>query len=47
MDYAATMEQAYDNLQKMLGEDGIKGITGETKKLVQQQKDGTMHMQTI
>ena len=45
IDYAATMEQAYDNLQKMLGEDGIKGITGETKKLVQQQKDlmGTLN----
>lgn len=45
IDYAATMEQAYDNLQQMLGEDGIKGITGETKKLVQQQKDlmGTLN----
>ena len=45
IDYAATMEQAYDNLQKMLGDDGIKGITSETKKLVQQQKDlmGTLN----
>ena len=45
IDYAATMEQAYDNLQKMLGEDGVKGITNETKKLVQQQKDlmGTLN----
>lgn len=45
IDYAATMEQAYDNLSQMLGEDGIKGITGETKKLVQQQKDlmGTLN----
>ena len=39
IDYAATMEQAYDNLQKMLGEDGMKSITSETKKLVEQQKD--------
>ena len=39
IDYAATMEQAYDNLQKMLGEGGMKGITAETKKLVTQQKD--------
>ena len=39
IDYAATMEQAYDNLSQMLGEDGVKGITNETKKLVQQQKD--------
>lgn len=45
IDYAATMEQAYDNLQQMLGEDGVKGITSETKKLVQQQKDlmGTLN----
>jgi hypothetical protein len=45
IDYAATMEQAYDNLQKMLGEDGVKGITSETKKLVAQQKDlmGTLN----
>ena len=39
IDYAATMEQAYDNLQKMLGDDGMKSITQETKKLVSQQKD--------
>ena len=38
IDYAATMEQAYDNLQTMLGDDGIKSITSETKKLVNQQK---------
>ena len=39
------MEQAYDNLQKMLGEDGMKSITSETKKLVEQQKDlmGTLN----
>ena len=39
IDYVATMEQAYDNLQTMLGDDGIKSITSETKKLVTQQKD--------
>ena len=39
IDYAATMEQAYDNLQTMLGDDGIKSITSKTKKLVNQQKD--------
>ena len=45
IDYAATMEQAYDNLQKMLGEDGMSSITSETKKLVEQQKDlmGTLN----
>jgi len=39
IDYAATMEQAYDNLQTMLGDGGMKSITHETKKLVSQQKD--------
>jgi hypothetical protein len=39
IDYAATMEQAYNNLQNMLGKDGMKSITEETKKLVSQQKD--------
>ena len=45
IDYAATMEQAYDNLNKMLGEGGMKNITDETKKLVAQQKDlmGTLN----
>ena len=45
IDYAATMEQAYDNLNKMLGEGGMKNITNETKKLVAQQKDlmGTLN----
>lgn len=39
IDYASTMEQAYDNLQAMLGEGGMKGLTSETKKLVSQQKN--------
>ncbi len=45
IDYAATMEQAYNNLHKMLGEDGMNSITNETKKLVSQQKDlmGTLN----
>ena len=48
IDYAATMEQAYDNLQNMLGKDGMKSITKETKKLVNQQKDliGTLNSMT-
>ncbi len=39
------MEQAYNNLQKMLGDDGMNSITKETKKLVSQQKDlmGTLN----
>ena len=37
-DSAATMEMAYDNLDKMLGADGMKGLTAETSKLAKQQK---------
>lgn len=39
IDYAATLEQAYDNLEKMLGSDGLKGLTNETKQLVGQQQN--------
>ena len=38
IDYASTLEQAYDNLQQMLGPDGINGLSKETKNLVYQQK---------
>jgi hypothetical protein len=38
IDYASTLEMAYDNLQGMLGEGGMKGLTDETKKLVSQQQ---------
>ena len=42
------MEQAYNNLQNMLGKDGMKGITNETQKLVEQQKSliGTLNSMT-
>ena len=39
IDHSKTLEQAYDNLQNMLGADGIKGLTGETSKLIDQQKN--------
>lgn len=38
IDYSSTLELAYDNLQNMLGDDGIKGLTDETKRLVKQQQ---------
>lgn len=38
VDYAATMEQAYDNLNKMLGEGGMKNLTKDTQGLMDQQK---------
>ena len=39
IDYASTLEQAYGNLQKMMGKGGMKGLTKETTKLVSQQKE--------
>ena len=38
VDYASTMEQAYDNLNKMLGEGGMKNLTKDTQGLMDQQK---------
>ena len=37
VDYAATVEDAYDDLNKILGGDGIKRLTGDTQKLMGQQ----------
>jgi len=39
IDQAATMEQAYDNLNKMLGKGGIGNLTKDTQGLMNQQKD--------
>lgn len=47
VDYAATLEQAYDNLQNMLGSDGMRGLTDETKKLVDQQKNLVESLKTM
>jgi len=37
IDYSSTVEQAYDNLDKILGSDGIQRLTGDTHKLMEQQ----------
>jgi len=39
VDYASTLEMAYDNLQTMLGDDGIKGLSSETRRLAKQQQN--------
>ena len=39
IDHAATTKQAFQNLQRMLGSDGMKGLAAETKNLVAQQKE--------
>lgn len=39
VDYAATIEQSYQNLDNILGSDSIKQLTGDTQKLMQQQQN--------
>lgn len=38
LDYAGTLEKAYENLQNTVGEGGIEGLTSQTKTLLDQQK---------
>jgi hypothetical protein len=37
VDYATTIEEAYDNLNNILGSDGIQRLTSDSQKLMQQQ----------
>jgi hypothetical protein len=39
IDYASTLESAYENLDKMLGKEGISNLTNDTHKLMKQQKE--------
>lgn len=47
IDYASTVEEAYDNLNNVLGSDGIKNLTSDTKRLMQQQMQLTEAMKNI
>ena len=44
IDAAATVEDAYDDLNKILGGDGMKSLSKDTQSLVTQQKDLTEAM---
>ena len=44
IDAAATVEDAYDDLNKILGGDGMKNLSKDTQSLVTQQKDLTEAM---
>ena len=39
LDYAATIEQSYQNLDSLLGSDSIKQLTNDTQKLMAQQQN--------
>jgi hypothetical protein len=47
LDYAATIEQSYQNLDSLLGSDSIKQLTGDTQKLMQQQMDLAKSMEAM
>jgi hypothetical protein len=38
IDYASTLEEAYDNIENIIGDDGVRGLTDQTKSLMNQQK---------
>lgn len=39
IDYASTLEQAYDNLDSILGSDGIKQLSSDTHNLMKKQQE--------
>ena len=45
IDYASTVEDAYDNLNNILKGDGMKRLTGDTQRLMEQQVQLTKAMQ--
>ena len=47
IDYASTVEDAYDDLNKILGGDGIKRLTADTQGLMQQQMELTKAMEGL
>lgn len=47
IDYAATVESAYDELNKVLGSDGIKSLTDDTQRLLKQQSELAKSMEGL
>ena len=47
LDYAATIEQSYQNLDNILGSDSIKQLTNDTQKLMAQQQNLFNTMQNM
>ena len=47
IDYMTTVEEAYSNLDKMLGNDGIKNLSSDTKKLMGQQQNLFKSMESM
>jgi hypothetical protein len=47
IDYASTIEEAYDNLNSVLGSDGINQLTKDSQRLMKQQADLAESMKAI
>jgi hypothetical protein len=47
VDYAATVEDAYDNLNKIIGGDGMQKLTADTQTLMKQQLQLAEAMKTM
>jgi hypothetical protein len=47
IDYATTLEDAYKNLEQMLGNGGLQNLTEDTKKLMEQQSKLFSSMENI
>jgi len=47
IDYASTIEDAYDDLNKILGSDGIKRLTSDTQGLMKQQMELAKSMEAM
>jgi len=47
IDYASTLEEAYDNLDKVLGGDGMKSLTQDTERLMKRQQELFKTMETM
>ena len=47
IDYASTIEDAYDQLNSILGSDGIKNLTSDTQNLMQQQAQLAKSMEAM
>ena len=47
VDYAKTLEKAYDNLDGLVGKDGVKGLTSQTNVLMDQQQKLMENMKSM
>ena len=47
IDFASTLEDAYTNLDNMLGSEGIKNLSSDTKKLMGQQQNLFKSMESM